>query len=278
MSFEGFRTLDPYMTFAEPERGRNAEIFVQVDGTPAVPAIAFLVWVGEQRDTKRLLSTAWRIGREAYSTVAANLGYQPRAGYFVETARLIRETEKNLIPALEPMVENGQLVIQGWRSFPARTSLSVMLEHAPEGWLLEIFMRTQLPELVSGATVAPMDFDVLLSAIAVTHLDSYLAVQYGGKADQELAFKALMASVGAARLYSDVVKAAKNAASSAARRAATAGHSRTNSLKLEALQEWERTGLGLSSIAAFARIYHERFEVRERTLYGWVSKHQKAKN
>nr|WP_286948733.1 hypothetical protein [Pseudomonas sp. UBA6718] len=62
------------------------------------------------------------------------------------------------------------------------------------------------------------------------------------------------------------------------RTAAAARHQETNQQRDAAVVEWEAHGAKVSSMAAFARSRHKDFGVTERTLYGWIRDHRKAKS
>jgi len=62
-----------------------------------------------------------------------------------------------------------------------------------------------------------------------------------------------------------------------ARMAASARHKDTNDQKTAAITEWEASGSQYSGMAPFARHRHKAYGVTDRTLYGWIRDHRKAK-
>ncbi|WP_144411512.1 hypothetical protein [Azotobacter chroococcum] len=92
MSFDGFMTFDPYLTFAEGERGFQERIFLRADGTPTA------TWYDLRHDGHGYLSSLWRTGCDAYATVAEKAGAQPTAGYFKAAAAYLREFERECTP------------------------------------------------------------------------------------------------------------------------------------------------------------------------------------
>ncbi|HCA00440.1 MAG TPA: hypothetical protein DEO97_18835 [Pseudomonas sp.] len=273
MSFHRFQAFDPYLTFAEGERGFREKIFLQADGTPSETA-----WYGKSRDGKGYLSSMWRIGRDAYARVAERAGEQPTAGYFEEVASDIQKFERELAPELQRLVQSGTLKLQEDRDAEPITDLSAAIADAPDGWLTEVYMRIIMPGVVSRVVPeeeAP-DFEGLLSAAAVLYLDDYIIANQIGRG-VDIASELVMVNLTSAKLYRETVDAAKEAVSALGRRSASAAHKATNELKGRALSEWDQSGHTYSGMAAFARHRHKAYEVTERTLYGWVREHRKAK-
>lgn len=271
MSFDGFMAFDPYLSFAEGERGFRERVFLQTDSTPTE------TWHGKERDGKGYLSSLWRIGRDAYATIAERAGEQPTRAYFKEAAAYIRELEKEFAPAVQQLIDDGRLTLLEDRDSPAVTDLQSILEDAPDGWLLEVFMRVVRPSVVSGHIAADdlPDFELLLLIVAVLYLDNcIIASQIGRGADT--AFELVSVNVASAKLYRETIEAAKDAVSALGRRSAKARHSPTNQQKAAALAAWDAHGANVSSMAAFARARHKEFGVTERTLYDWVRGHRKA--
>ena len=63
----------------------------------------------------------------------------------------------------------------------------------------------------------------------------------------------------------------------AASLAANARHKETSQSKAVALECWEATGSNFSSRTAFARTKHKEYGVTERSLYGWITTHERLK-
>lgn len=274
MSFRGFQTFDPYLSFAEGERGYREKVFLRADGTPTETA-----WYGHEHDGNGYLSAIWRIGRDAYAILASRTGYEPKLKDFKEIAVAIKELEKDIAPMVQPMIDDGRLVLHEHRDAPPVASLAATLEDAPDGWMLEVFMRMVRPSVVSGDLKDEdlPDFEGFLSAAAILYLDDYIiAAQLGHEV--ETAFELIMVNISSAKLYRETVEAARAAVSSVGRRSAGERHKATNSQKVKALGEWDETGHTYSGMAAFARHRHKSFEVTERTLYSWVRDHRKAKS
>lgn len=68
---------------------------------------------------------------------------------------------------------------------------------------------------------------------------------------------------------------ARQKVSLAASLAANARHKETSQSKVKALLCWASTGSNFSSRAAFARNKHKDYGVTERTLYGWITTHER---
>ncbi|UPQ84771.1 hypothetical protein M0M42_10490 [Pseudomonas knackmussii] len=274
MSFHRFQAFDPYLTFAEGERGFREKIFLRADGTPSETA-----WYGESRDGKGYLSSMWRVGRDAYARVAAKAGEQPTAAYFEEVAADIQKLERDLAPEIQRLVQTGTLKLFEDRDAEPLTDLSAAIEDAPDGWLTEVFMRVVMTGVVSRVITEEetADFEGLLSAAAVLYLDDYIIANQIGRG-VDIASELVMVNFTSAKLYRETVDAAKEAVSAVGRRSASAAHKATNALKGKALSEWDQSGHTYSGMAAFARHRHKAYEVTERTLYGWVREHRRAKS
>ena len=272
MSFDGFMTFDPYLTFAEGERGFRERIFLRADGVPSA------TWYDSQHDGKGYLSSLWRLGREAYATIAERADGQPTASYFKEAAANIKELEKEYAPAIQQLIQDGRLTLLEDRDSPAVTDLERTLEDAPDGWLLEVFMRIVRPSVVSGHIAADElpDFELLLLIVAVLYLDDYIIAENLDAADLDMFSDLVQTNIASAKLYRETVNAAKEAVSALGRRSAKARHTPTNQQKTAALAAWDAHGANVSSMAAFARARHKEFGVTERTLYEWVRDHRKA--
>lgn len=74
-----------------------------------------------------------------------------------------------------------------------------------------------------------------------------------------------------------VEELAKKKVSLAASLAASARHKETSQSKTAALLCWDTTGSNFSSRAAFARNMHKDYGVTDRTLYGWITAHERLK-
>ncbi|HBN8473779.1 hypothetical protein ACM75G_06355 [Pseudomonas aeruginosa] len=274
MGFHRFMTFDPFLTFAEGERGFLEKIFLCADGSPTEAA-----WYGKEHDGKGYLSSLWRIGRDAYSSITEKLGEQPSTAFFEATAKNIQELEKELVPVLQNLVESDVLHLLEERDDPPVTDIRRVIEDAPDGWLTEVYMRIVMPSVVSGdiAEEDAPDFEELLLVTAVMYLDDCIIADQVGRAKDD-AFELVSVNVASAKLYRQSIIAAKEALSAAGRRSASARHQTTNKQKNAALREWVEYGEKVSSMAAFARARHKDFGVTERTLYGWIRSHRKAKS
>lgn len=271
MSFHKFLSYDPYLSFAEGQQGFQDKVFLRSDGSPCES------WHGKNLDGKDYLSTIWRLGRDAYATIARKLGEQPSAEFFEATATEIRALEKELLPTIQTLIERGQLALHEDRDSPALGDLNDIAD-APDGWFTEVYMRIIIPCVVSGviAEAEAPDFESLLLAAAVLYVDDYIiAKQLARGAD--IAFELVATNIASAKLYRETIDAAKTAVSANGRRSANERHRSTNALKEKALAEWDREGSRYSGMAAFARHRHKIYEVTERTLYSWVQTHRKTK-
>ncbi len=79
------------------------------------------------------------------------------------------------------------------------------------------------------------------------------------------------------RLTERAEELAKKKVSLAASLAANARHKETSQSKPAALKCWDTTGSNFSSRTAFARNKHKEYGVTERTLYGWITEHERLK-
>jgi hypothetical protein len=69
----------------------------------------------------------------------------------------------------------------------------------------------------------------------------------------------------------------KGRRSEQSRNAAAVTHQNNRQQKAAALNEWDKHGANMSSVAAFARARHKDFDVTERTVVAWISEHRKQK-
>lgn len=272
MSFHRFQSFDPYLSFAEGQRGFQERIFIHPDGEPSE------CWYGKDKDGKGYLSSMWRIGRDAYATIAAKVGEQPTAEFFHETATDIQELEKELLPTIQNLIESGKLALLEDRDSPPVADLCALTD-APDGWLTEVFMRVVMPSVVAGELTeadAP-DFEELLLATAVLYIDDYIiACQIGNGVD--VASDLVTTNIQSAKLYRETLDAAKAAVSAVGRRSAKARHAPTNQSKAAALADWKTEGHNFSSMRAFARECFKRYGVRDyMTVYNWLREDRKAK-
>lgn len=272
MSFYGFMAFDPYLSFAEGERGFREKIFLRADGTPTA------TWYDVRHDGKGYLSSLWRIGRDAYATITEREGWQPSRAYFKEAAAHIRELEKDFAPQVQRLIDDGQLTLFEDRDSPAVTDLARTLEDAPDGWLLEVFMRIVRPSVVSGHIAEDdlPDFELLLLIVAILYLDYYIIAENLDAADLDVFSELVQVNIASAKLYRETVNTVNEAVSALGRRSAKARHAPTNQQKAAALAAWDAHGANVSSMAAFARTRHKEFGVTERTLYEWVRDHRKT--
>ena len=127
MSFHRFQSFDPYLSFAEGQRGFQERIFIHPDGEPSE------CWYGKDKDGKGYLSSMWRIGRDAYATIAAKVGEQPTAEFFHETAIDIQELEKELLPTIQNLIESGKLALLEDRDSPPVADLCALTDAPTAG-------------------------------------------------------------------------------------------------------------------------------------------------
>jgi hypothetical protein len=270
MSF-GFLAFDPYLSFAKEEKGFKEKIFLKADGT------ATETYYGDARDGLGYLSSLWRVGRDAYATVAERFDREPTVQDFKEIAEYIKQVEKDSAPFIQYMIEQGRLTLYQDRDSAPVTDIFEILNDAPDGWLLEILMRVQSPSVVSGHLKAEdlEDFEFLLSAAGVMYISSYIIAEQLGAADLDVFYDVIQTNVASAKLYRNTLNTASDAKSSAGRRSAVARHKNTNDSKVAAQAEWASMGKKLSSRAAFARLNHKKYDVTERTLYSWITDYEK---
>lgn len=271
MSLDGFLAYDPYLSFAEGSRGFQDRIFLRTDGKPSA------AWYGDLDDGKGYLSSLWRIGREAYATIAKKIDGQPTLQFFKDAADYIRELEKDYLPAVRGLIEDGRLTLMSEDlDDPVVADLARALEGAQDGWVLNCVMRTVRPSIIAGQIDVDdcPDFELLLLILALFFLDDYIIAENIGAAGLDMNQDLVQDNIASAILYRETVGAAKAALSAQGRKSAKARHSPNNQRKAAALKAWDAYGANVSSMAAFARARHREFEVTERTLYGWIRDHR----
>ena len=279
MSFHRFMTFDPYLSFAESERGFAERVFLKEDGTPTE------TWYGKQRDGKGYLSPLWRIGRDAYATVATKIGEQPRAKQFYDIAETIKQFEKEAAKEVQPLIDEGVLSLHEYRDSAPIDLIESVVEDAPDGWLLEIYTQMARRCIVSGQLPekALPDLELLLSGAAVLYLDDYIiAAQLGHEV--ETAFEIITSNIASAKLYRETIDAASVAISSNGRRSAKVRHRSSNERRHKAIEAWEaaltgsaQRGLKPPTMIGFARKNHGEYFVTQETVCDWVREHEKAK-
>lgn len=79
------------------------------------------------------------------------------------------------------------------------------------------------------------------------------------------------------RIPEQIDELVRKRVSLAASLAATARHKETSESRSSALLCWDTTGSNFSSRTAFARNKHREYGVTERTLYGWITAHERSK-
>ncbi|WP_032831593.1 hypothetical protein [Pseudomonas sp. GM78] len=272
MSFV-FVGFDPYLTFAEGERGVREKIFLRADGTPTAD------WFHLDQDRRGFLSPLWKAGHDAYVIVAGRLGAQPTTQDFKDIVEDIRENEKGWAPYIQHAIDVGQLRLQEVDG-PITTTVARALEDGSYGWLLNVLMKFVTPGVISGHFSADdfPDFEALFSAMGLIYIDDYLFTKGVNSPDMDECYGLVHSSFTSAELYRESLAAAKEAVSARGRRSASARHKPTNQLKAAAVAEWDARGTNYSGMAAFARHHHKEYEVTERTLYDWVREHRNAKS
>ena len=266
-------TFDPYLTFAEGERGFREKMFLRSDGLPSA------TWLNEKYDGHAYLTFLWKVGRAAYAIVAERSGKQPKAEDFQDIADAIKEIEKKLAPVIEQLIQAKKLTLRGPSDSHPVKNPGEDIKDAVDGWLLETFMRVVRPSVISGHLLADdlPDFEGLLCATAVIYIDDYIICDYLDSKDKSMFQDLVQANISSAMLYRETLDAAKEAVSAIGRRSANVRHMPTNQQKAAALAEWDTTSGDYKSRADFARIIGKRDRIKERTLYEWIAAHEKSK-
>lgn len=268
-----FMTFDPYLTFAEGERGFLEKIFLKTDGIPTA------TWHHWGHDGRGYLSSLWSSGRDAYAIVADRLGKQPTAEDFKDINENTGEIEKSWLPYIQRSIDEGRIVLNDYDGSPL-TSVELAEEGEPNGWLLGIVEKFITPGVISGDIAADrtFDFEALFSAAGIMYIDGYIIAKQLDTTDMDEFLHPAQACFSSAKLYRKTVDASKEAVSAMGRRSASVRHKPTNQLKAAALAMWDVRGDSYSGMAAFARHHHKEYEVTERTLYNWVREHRNAKS
>lgn len=274
MSF-GFSTFDPYLTFAEGERGYTEKIFVRADGTPTEAH-----WYGSSRDGKGYLTTIWRLGRNAYSVIAERLERQPTIDDFKEISEEINKLEKDYMPLVQTIINDGKLIVTNESDSSPVSDLSIALKDADASWFTELLMRVCREGVITGeldTNILP-DFEALLYACAILHLDDYIIAEQLSSRDLDLNNELIHRNIASAELYKETISVAKGAISAMGRRFARSRHKETNNQKAAAQADWAANGHAFSSRTAFARNNHRKYDVTERTLCEWIADYEKSKS
>lgn len=280
MSFYPFMAFDPFLSFAESERGFREKIFLNSSGVPAE------TWYGADRDGRGYLSSLWFVGRDAYATVASKLDRQPKSDDFKAIALEIAAIEEELLPGMQSFIDNGQLALQDHRDSPPITCLSTATKDAPQGWILEAYMRMAIQIIVDGHLTPETfpDFEYLLSGAAVMYVDDCIIASQLGRGFDE-AHEIVMVNANSAKLYRETVEAAKRAISAVGRRSATARHKANNERKHQATKDWETELADCAArnakrptMISFARRRHSEYFVTVETVMDWIREHNKSKN
>jgi len=130
------------------------------------------------------------------------------------------------------------------------------MANAPDAWLLDGIMRGVRPGVVSGQLDIEElpDFECLLAAAAVMHLDGYIVAKNLGLEDLDAYHDLVQGNVASSNLYRETIEVARSAVSAVGRRAAKALHAPNTANKAAALADWEACGKSFSSMRAFARM------------------------
>lgn len=268
-----FLTFDPYLTFAEGERGFREKIFLDSDGIPTSS------WHSSGHDGRGYLTSLWRAGREAYAIVADRLEKQPTAEDFKEINADIGEIEKHWLPHIQRAIDEGRIVVKEYGGSPM-ISMELAEEGSPNGSVLCIVEKIITPSVISGDTSAEKayDFEAFFSAAGVLHIDLYIVAKQMNALEMDDYHHSAQACFSLAKRYRQTVDASKAAVSAMGRRSANARHKPTNQLKAAAVAAWDARGDQYSGMAAFARHHHKKYEVTERTLYAWIREYRNAKS
>lgn len=272
MRYRSFMTFDPYLSFAEGERGFLEKIFVMADGTPTETRYNG----GDGRD---YLKSLWRTGRAAYKVIAEREGNQPTKETFDEIAVGIEDIEKDFTPAMRDLIKGGQLVLVEDVDSSPTSDIESSIENAPVGWILDIYMNMARSALASGEMSLDEfpDFEALQLALAVIHIDNYIIAHHLGS-DLDAFFEEIQSHVSSASLYKATIEVAKQTASAIGRRSARSRHREGNKQKAAAVADWESEGHKFSSMRAFSRECFKRYGVTDfMTVYNWLREHKKSK-
>ena len=273
MPVNPFMTFDPFLSFSERGPGFKKETFLTADGRPANE------WLGGTKREDGYLCSLWRVGREAYATLANKYDEEPDTSFLKESLIAIDELEQSLLPRLQELANDGVLVLRQSGESVSTNNVARTLEQAERGFVAHIFTRFLRPLAAAGdiAEDAVADFEALFLIVAISYIDDCIIADQIGH-DMSAALELVMSNVASAELYRETIDAAKAAVSAAGRRSARARHLPTNQLKAAALADWAAEGHNFSSMRAFARECFKRYEVKDfTTVYNWLREHRKNK-
>lgn len=274
MTSKHFLTFDPFMSFDESSNGYKEKIFLRADGQPTETR-----WYGESRNGKGYLNSLWRAGRDAYATLAEKCDTELTADFFEENLIAIAELEKNLIPHLQQLSDDGILHLRLSGEADVVENVTSALGEACRGAVADVFMRCLMPLTIAGDLPGGEveDFESIFLIVAISHIDSCIVADQIG-ADMSEALEQVMNNIASAKLYRETIDAAKGAVSAAGRRSAKARHFSNNQQRATALADWEAEGHNFSSMRAFARECYKRYDVTDfTTVYNWLREHRKSK-
>lgn len=273
MSFSGFLAVDPYLTFADGESGFKEKLFIGLDGVPSDKS-----WYGKEWNGRPSLPSVWRLGREAYVLVSKKLGWNPSVQDFKNIYKEIIEVEKKFAPVAQNWIDAGVLVLYSDADEPPVKTLITEMHDAPLGWLLEVFMRAAKDSVISGEIAADKfpDFEKLLSAIAVMHVDSCVIARHIDGRGLDEAIDIVQTNLSSAKLYKECIASASLALGSRAKKASNSRHAPTNALKAKLVNEWVESRQEYKSRADFVRIVARVHGIKERTLYEWIGQYEQT--
>ncbi|AZF22326.1 hypothetical protein [Pseudomonas sp. R3-52-08] len=273
MSFSGFLAVDPYLTFADGELGFKEKLFIGLDGVPSDRS-----WYGNEWNGQPSLPSVWRLGREAYVLVAKKLGKNPSVQDFKDIYKEIVGIEEEFAPVVQSWIDADVLVLHSDADEPPVTNLVAEMQDAPLGWLVEVFMRTAKDTVISGEIAADKfpDFEKLLSAIAVMHVDSCVIASHIDGRGLDEAIDIVQTNLSSAKLYKECIASVGLALGSRAKKASSSRHAPTNALKAKLVNEWVESKHEYRSRADFVRIIARVHGVKERTLYEWIGQYEQS--
>lgn len=271
MSFSGFLAVDPYLTFADGERGFKEKLFIGLDGVPSDES-----WYGEEWGGRPSLPSVWRLGREAYVVVAKKLGRNPTVQDFKEIHGEILEIEQEFSPVAQNWIDADVLVLYSDADELPVKNLVLEMQDAPLGWLLEVFMRVSRDSVVSGEISADKfpDFEGLLAAIAVMYVDSCVIASHIDGRGLDEAIDIVQTNLSSAELYRECIDSVSLALGARAKKASNSRHAPTNALKAKLIKDWAASKHEYKSRADFVRIVARVHGIKERTLYEWIGQYE----
>ncbi|QLL15466.1 hypothetical protein [Pseudomonas chlororaphis] len=206
------------------------------------------------------------------------LGRNPTIQDFKEIYGEISDIEEEFAPVVQSWIDADVLVLYSNADEAPVKNLVSEITDAPFGWLLDVFMRVSKDSIISGEISADKfpDFEKLLAAIAVMHVDSCVIASHIDGRGLDEAIDIVQTNLSSAKLYRECIDSVSLALGSRAKKASKSRHAPTNLLKSKLVNEWAESKHEYKSRADFVRIVARVNGVKERTLYEWIGQYEQS--